>query len=221
MIRQLWPKKGKRRFTMKLYDVLKKYYNYQQLTVIPRMFKKIELIGKEYINVYEIDVENEREAFQMIAEMINRPEKRYRLPYKVEISDTDSIEKVASDLFEIIEKIAKEAKTADEIMRSILSDEDCLILNRALDVKSIGSFHSYEKEYYYDEQAVVAILEDDFEEEIAFAYKTRPRNLSLQNIVNSIKKAACFGFYKDSIEEIQLVMEDIRKDILSASKKKK
>ena len=206
---------------MKLYDVLKNYYSYEQLRIVPVMFKKIELIGKEYINVYEIRVDDEREAFAIIAEMINRPDKRYRLPYKVVVSETDSIDKVAANIFEIIQKIAKEAKTADEIMKTILSDEDRLILNRALDVKSIGSFNSYEKEYYYDEQAIVDVLEDDFEEEIAFAYKRRPENLCLKNIVNSIKKAVWCGFYKDSIEEIQLVMEDIRKEILCASKKKK
>lgn len=206
---------------MKVYDVLKKYYSYEQLRIVPVMFKKIELIGKEYISVYEIKVDDEREAFVIIAKMINRPDKRYILPYKVVVSETDSIEKVASDMFEIIEKIAEEAKTADEIMKTVLSDEDRLILNRTLDVKSIGSFNSYEKEYYYDEQTIVYVLEDDFEEEIAFAYKKRPENLCLKHIVNSIKKAACFGFYKDSIEEIQLVMEDIRKEILCASKKKK
>lgn len=205
---------------MKLYDVLKKYYSYEQMRVIPVMFKKIELIGKEYICVYETKVEDEREAFAIMAEMINRPDKRYRLPYKVSISETDSIEQIALDLFEIIDKISKEAKTADEIMKDALSNKDCLILNRALDVKSIGSFEFYENEYYYDEQSLVAILEDDFEEEIVFTYKKRPKNLSLQHIVNSIKRAACFGFYKNSIEEIQLVMEDIRKDILSAKKKK-
>lgn len=199
---------------MKIYDVLKKYYTYQQLKVFPKMFKRIELIGWKYINVYETNVKDERECFKEIAKLINRTDKRYRLPYKVVISETDSIDKISKDMFKIIEQIVKEAKTANEIMKDILSYQDYLILNRALEVKSIGYFNLYESEYYYDKQAVVDVLKKDFEEELIFTYRRVPENLSLQNIVNAIKKAACFGFYKNADEETKAVMNEIRYEVI-------
>ena len=96
---------------MNVYEVLKKYYTYQQLCEIPKMFKKIDVIGQAYINIYDTNINDERRCFQIIAKHINDPCKTFNLPSTVIVSETDPIEKVAEDMFKIINLINQKAKT--------------------------------------------------------------------------------------------------------------
>lgn len=208
---------------MNVYFVLNKYYGYEKMLAIPRMFKKINLIGKKYIKIYDKTIKDEREAFKILAKEINAPHKTFKLPTPVVVSKTDSIEKVAEDFYKIIESINNRAKTLDEIIKSKLPYNDYLILCRILEVKFIYSppilMQYYDSESVDVEKAIVQDIEGYFVNELRFLYKNYPRDISLANIVSAIKKTACFCKYKDEPSIVAMVMDDIREEILYNKKK--
>ncbi len=181
---------------MKFYEVLKKYYDLSQLRIIPRMFKRIEIVGLEYIEIYEEDVLNERECFENIVGLIKRPCYCFYYPDKIEIPKDASLTEVSQRVFEVIEKIYKQSQKAEDILMNSLSNEELYIFKKALSIKLPHMIDELTDKYCYNPNDVISVLITYFDKEIKEFYKGKYKELTLRDIISAVREAIMNDFYE-------------------------
>lgn len=218
MIRQQSLNKQRRMF-MKFYEVLRKYYTVSQLRIIPKMLKRIEIVGFEYIDICEEEFLSDRQCFCRIIDLIKRPCYCFYYPNDLKSLKDAPLPELVEKVFEIIEEIYKKSQKVEDVLQHSLSNKELYLFEKAVDIKYPHIIDELTNKYCFNPNDIISVVITYFDKEIREFYDGNNDDLTLKDIILFVNQAIMNGFYSKGYSvTVRKKMNELKKELIELEK---